>query len=102
MDEAITIANNTDYGLAAAVWGADLAGATSVCDRLVAGLKWINDVGQIDVAATPMAGRRSSGLGVELGPEGLLAYTLPASTYTSGGSGEQAAVYGLVGSRWDQ
>ncbi len=102
VDEAITIANNTDYGLAAAVWGADLAGATSVCDRLVAGLKWINDVGQIDVAATPMAGRRSSGLGVELGPEGLLAYTLPASTYTSGGSGEQAAVYGLVGSRWDQ
>lgn len=70
-----------------AVWGADVAQAAKVADRLVAGLKWIDGVGQIDVAATPMAGRRSSGLGVELGPEGLLAYTLPASTYTSGGRG---------------
>lgn len=102
VEDAIRIANDTEYGLAAAVWGADVAQAAKVADRLVAGLKWINDVGQIDVAATPMAGRRSSGLGVELGPEGLLAYTLPASTYTSGGQGEQAAVYGLVGSRWDQ
>ena len=101
VEDAIRIANDTEYGLAAAVWGADVARATEVSDRLVAGLKWINDVGQIDVAATPMAGRRASGLGVELGPEGLLAYSLPSSTYTSGGHGEQAAVYGLVGSRWD-
>ena len=101
VEDAIRIANDTEYGLAAAVWGADVARATEVSDRLVAGLKWINDVGQIDVAATPMAGRRASGLGVELGPEGLLAYSLPSSTYTSGGQGEQAAVYGLVGSRWE-
>jgi acyl-CoA reductase-like NAD-dependent aldehyde dehydrogenase len=102
VDEAVKIANDTEYGLAAAVWGTDLQRAAEVSDRLVAGLKWINDVGQIEVASTPMAGRKASGLGSELGPDGLLAYTLPASTYTSGGRGEQAVVYGLVGSRWDQ
>lgn len=102
VDEAVKIANDTGYGLASAVWGTDIDAATAVSDRLVAGLKWINDVGQIDVAGTPMAGRKASGLGVELGPDGLLAYTLPASTYTSGGTGAQAAVYGLVGSHWDQ
>lgn len=102
VDEAVKIANDTEYGLAAAVWGTDIERAAEVSERLVAGLKWINDVGQIEVARTPMAGRKSSGLGSELGPDGLLAYTLPSSTYTSGGSGEQAAVYGLVGSRWDQ
>jgi betaine-aldehyde dehydrogenase len=101
VDEAVAIANDTEYGLAAAVWGTDVDAANAVCTRLVAGLKWINDVGQIEVARTPMAGRGSSGLGTELGPDGLLAYTLPVSTYTSGGHGEQAAVYGLVGSRWN-
>lgn len=102
VDEAVEIANDTDYGLAAAVWGADIGRAQKVSDALVAGLKWINDVGQIEVARTPMAGRKASGLGSELGPDGLLAYTLPCSTYTSGGRGEQAVVYSLVGSRWDQ
>lgn len=103
VDEAVAIANDTDYGLAGAVWGRDINRASQVSDRLVAGLKWINEVGQIDVAGTPMAGRNSSGMGSELGPDGLLAYTLPTSTYTSrADSSVQTAVYGLVGSHWQE
>jgi betaine-aldehyde dehydrogenase len=102
IDDAVRIANDTEYGLASAVWGRDVPQAVTVSNRLLAGLKWINDVGQIEVALTPMAGRKCSGMGSELGSDGLLAYTLPASTYTSGGDGSQGVVYNLVGSHWDQ
>jgi betaine-aldehyde dehydrogenase len=100
VDEAVEIANSTPYGLASAVWGGDVERAESVSARIEAGLKFINDVGGIDVTRTPLAGRKQSGIGAELGPDGLFAYTLPASTYLSHGEGRQSAAYVLVGSKW--
>lgn len=96
LDEGISIANDSRYGLAASVWGDDESRARLVSDRLQAGLVWINDAGAIDVATTPMAGRKESGVGVELGPDGLLAYTLPKSSWASHGGGAQAATYGAL------
>ncbi|MFE9104759.1 aldehyde dehydrogenase family protein [Actinomadura geliboluensis] len=71
-DEAVAIANDTDFGLAGSVWSADEARALRVAARLDTGTVGVNGFG-FNTAA-PFAGRRSSGLGTELGPEGFEAY----------------------------
>jgi acyl-CoA reductase-like NAD-dependent aldehyde dehydrogenase len=70
VDEAIQKANDTPYGLGASVWGRDPAMLDAVARRLEAGTVWINQHlnPHPDV---PLAGHKASGLGVELGPEGL-------------------------------
>lgn len=101
VDDAIRIANDTPYGLAAAVWGTDLQQAREVALRVRGGLTWINDAGQADVRRTPLSGRGMSGVGVENGRDGLLAYTKVRSLYTAldGNLGNRA--YGVVGSEWE-
>ena len=73
IDEAIAIANGTDYGLAAGVFTRDLALAHRTAERLVAGQVYVNDwwVGGVE---TPFGGTRRSGYGREKGQEALLGY----------------------------
>ena len=69
LDEAIVIANDTEYGLAAYVWGGDIEQARSVAARLRAGQVCLN--GQSGDASAPFGGYKQSGNGRESGPEGL-------------------------------
>ncbi|MDM0015256.1 aldehyde dehydrogenase family protein [Variovorax sp. J22P168] len=74
VDEAVQRANATEYGLGALVWSNDVEAARAVAARLEAGTVWINALHLLD-PQVPFAGRKQSGLGVENGVEGLLAYT---------------------------
>jgi acyl-CoA reductase-like NAD-dependent aldehyde dehydrogenase len=73
-EEAVTIANDTDYGLAAAVWTRDGAKAHRVARALRAGTVWVNMYGGLDPYST-FSGRGLSGYGYELGPESIGEYT---------------------------
>lgn len=101
VEDAIRIANDTPYGLAAAVWGTDLVRAREVALRVRSGLTWINDVAQADVMRTPLAGRGMSGVGAENGKEGLLAYTKVRSLFTALDTNLDVRAYGVVGSEWE-
>lgn len=74
VDEAIALANDSDYGLAASVWGGDQGHAKSVAQRLQAGTVYINKHAEVS-PNVPFGGIKRSGLGVEFGVEGLEAYT---------------------------
>ena len=71
---AIEAANATHHGLAATVWGTDLERAHAVAQRLEAGTVWINQCSAIH-PGIPFAGAKQSGLGTELGEEGLAEFT---------------------------
>ena len=73
-DEIVQRANNTFYGLAAAVWTRDVSKAHYLAKKLKAGTVWINCYDVFDAAA-PFGGFKMSGQGRELGEEGLRAYT---------------------------
>jgi aldehyde dehydrogenase (NAD+) len=74
--EAVDIANNTRYGLAATLWSENLNLALDVAPKLAAGVVWVNATNLFDAAA-PFGGVRESGFGREGGWEGLRAYTRP-------------------------
>jgi betaine-aldehyde dehydrogenase len=71
--EAIRIANDTPYGLAAAVWTRDIYKAFRVVKSLRAGIIWVNHMQPTYVEA-PWGGYKQSGFGRELGPMGLEEY----------------------------
>jgi aldehyde dehydrogenase (NAD+)/phenylacetaldehyde dehydrogenase len=73
-DEAIALANQTIYGLAAGVWTRDVARAHRVAHRLQAGSVWLNTYNQFDPAA-PFGGYKQSGSGRDLGRHALEQYT---------------------------
>jgi betaine-aldehyde dehydrogenase len=73
LDEAIALANGTPYGLGANVYTRDLATAVRCLRELKAGTVWINDP-LTDNDAGPFGGMKQSGLGRELGQEGLEAF----------------------------
>jgi acyl-CoA reductase-like NAD-dependent aldehyde dehydrogenase len=73
-DQAIRIANDTEYGLSAGVWSTDIPRALEVADQLEAGTVWVNDWHMVS-AAYPFGGFKQSGLGRELGPYALDEYT---------------------------
>lgn len=77
VDEAVAIANDPPYGLAATIFGEDISRAADVADRLETGNVGINHYGSN--AAAPFGGVKDSGLGTEFGAEGLDAYL----TFTS-------------------
>ncbi|MFD4354515.1 aldehyde dehydrogenase family protein [Nocardia sp. NPDC058518] len=72
-DEAVTIANDTEYGLAGAVWSGDAARARRVAARLRHGTVWVNDFGPY-LPQAEWGGFGRSGVGRELGPSGLHEY----------------------------
>jgi phenylacetaldehyde dehydrogenase len=74
MNEIITRANDTVYGLAAGVWTRDVKKAHAVASRLKAGTVWINCYNVFD-AALPFGGYKQSGWGREMGHEVLKNYT---------------------------
>lgn len=76
VDEAVQLANNTRYGLAASVWSETMGRALDVARRLEAGVVWVNGANMLDAAA-PFGGLRDSGFGREGGWEGMLNYTQP-------------------------
>jgi aldehyde dehydrogenase (NAD+) len=75
--EAVELANNTRYGLAATLWTENINLALDVAPKLTAGVVWVNGTNLFDAAA-PFGGVRESGFGREGGWEGLTAYTKPA------------------------
>ncbi len=77
VDEAVALANDTDYGLNASVWGTDLDAATAVARRIESGNVNINDILATAFASkgTPSGGVKASGVGARHGDQGLLKYT---------------------------
>jgi len=76
--EAVELANNTPYGLAASVWTENVNLAHDVAGKLKAGTVWVNSTNLFD-AASGFGGYRESGFGREGGKEGLFAYTREVS-----------------------
>ena len=72
-EEAVALANGTDYGLAGAVWSNDMATAHRVADALRHGTVWINDYHPY-IPGAEWGGMKRSGTGRELGPTGLHEY----------------------------
>jgi acyl-CoA reductase-like NAD-dependent aldehyde dehydrogenase len=79
VDEAVAIANDSDYGLAGTVFTADLRRALDVARRVRTGTFGINQY-QPDLGS-PFGGVKASGIGRETGPEGLMPYLQPKSVY---------------------
>jgi NAD-dependent aldehyde dehydrogenases len=75
--EAVELANNTVYGLAACVWSESINVALDVAAQLKAGVVWVNSTNLFD-AACGFGGYRESGFGREGGREGLLEYMQPS------------------------
>ena len=74
LDEIVQRANNTMFGLAAAVWTRDVGKAHHLANKVRAGTVWVNCYDVFDAAA-PFGGFKMSGMGRELGEKGLDAYT---------------------------
>ncbi len=75
-EEAVQLANNTRYGLAATLWSENINLALDIAPKLKAGVVWINGTNQFD-AAVGFGGYKESGFGREGGREGMAAYLKP-------------------------
>jgi acyl-CoA reductase-like NAD-dependent aldehyde dehydrogenase len=80
IDDVVARANDTEYGLAGAVWSADIEAATAIAHRLDTGTVWINQNLQ-STPFTPLAGAKQSGFGQENGVPGLLEFTRPKAIF---------------------
>ncbi|MGH2530323.1 MAG: aldehyde dehydrogenase family protein [Actinomycetota bacterium] len=80
IDEVIRLSNDNDYGLAAAVWTNDIKKAINTARALRAGIVWIND-SQPAPTEMPWGGYKQSGIGRELGREGVEDYLEKKSIY---------------------
>ncbi|MEJ2865878.1 aldehyde dehydrogenase family protein [Actinomycetospora flava] len=79
VDDAVRLANDSDHGLGGTVWTSDPQRGEAVAARVQTGSIGVNAY-RIDPAA-PFGGIKDSGLGRELGPEGLASYQALKSTY---------------------
>ncbi len=81
-EHAVALANDSEYGLGGTVWSTDVDRATGVARAVHTGTIGVNAY-NLDIAA-PFGGGKSSGLGRELGPEGLAAFRSTKSIYRVG------------------
>jgi betaine-aldehyde dehydrogenase len=72
-DDAVRIANATDYGLAGSIWTKDIEHGIALSRRIQSGVVAINSFGGRLIA--PFGGTKASGIGYEMGPEGVQAFT---------------------------
>ena len=75
IDEAIALANSSDYGLGASVWTTDTEAGFAIAQQLQAGSVWVNEALALSPSVA-FSGHKQSGLGSESGLSGLLAYTV--------------------------
>jgi acyl-CoA reductase-like NAD-dependent aldehyde dehydrogenase len=80
VEDAIAMANDNIYGLAAGVWTRDVAKAHTVARRVQAGTVWINQYNFYDSGA-PFGGYKQSGFGRELGKQAIESYTETKSVF---------------------
>ncbi len=80
--DAIALANDSAYGLAAGVWSRDIGRANRVARALESGTVWINTYNLYDPSA-PFGGFKQSGFGRELGYEGIVPYTETKTVWTN-------------------
>ena len=73
IEEAVSLANNSKYGLAGAVWSKDADKARLVASQLETGTVWINEFHLLN-PGMPFGGFKESGLGREMGTEGIMSY----------------------------
>jgi aldehyde dehydrogenase (NAD+) len=102
--EAVALANNTRYGLAASIWSENINLALDIAPKLKAGVVWVNCSNQFDAAAA-FGGVRESGFGREGGAEGMYEYLQPRweaglqvaeeTAPTATGDGNEAAAAGI-------
>lgn len=81
-EDVVRQANDTMYGLAAAVFSRDVGRAISVAHRLQAGTVWVNCVNMLN-SQIPFGGFKQSGIGRELGEYALAKYVLSLSIYAT-------------------
>lgn len=93
--EAIDIANDTEYGLAAGVWSNDIEKAKRIAGQIQAGTVWVNEYHLLSAAA-PRGGFRKSGIGRELGLEGMLEFTQTRHIFVNESGEIDDVAYGLV------
>jgi betaine-aldehyde dehydrogenase len=74
MEEAVGLANKSDFGLANCVWSKDASRAAALAAKINAGTTWVNTYGMF-YNELPYGGFKQSGFGKELGREGFLEYT---------------------------
>jgi aldehyde dehydrogenase (NAD+) len=79
-DEAVAIANDSPFGLAAGVWTRDLGRAHRVANRLETGTVWVNMYRALQFA-TPFGGNKLSGYGRENGLDGFAEFTQPKAVW---------------------
>lgn len=96
--EALDMANNSEYGLAAGIWSEDYRKALRFAGNLKAGTVWINDYHLISAAA-PRGGFKNSGIGRELGAEGIYEFTESRHIFVSDKENDLLEMsFGLVNS----
>ncbi|KAF2645184.1 aldehyde dehydrogenase-like protein [Massarina eburnea CBS 473.64] len=78
-EEALTLANDSEFGLGAAIWTQDLAQAYRVSEAIEAGICWVNTHHRND-PSSPWGGIKNSGVGSENGVDAYRAYTTTKST----------------------
>jgi len=94
-EDAVAVANDTDYGLAAGVWTRDLQKAKRVAGEIDAGTVWVNEYHLLSAAA-PRGGFKKSGIGRELGLEGIMEFTQTRHIMLNEGTDIDEVAYGLI------
>ncbi len=90
-EEAVALANNTPFGLAASVWSENINLALDIAPKLKCGVVWINSTNLFDASAG-FGGYRESGFGREGGREGLWEYLKPAHAHAHAHDGSPLPV----------